>query len=236
MQLLPITKAATLPVNLAEMKAHLRVAHSDEDLVIAACIAAATEALDGKDGLLSRALILQSWRLLLDSWTPDQAIPLPLPPLISVIAVTAGATGQSATVIPNADYGVGDAGSPDGGIVVPVPGKKWPVFAGGGALWLDFTCGYGVDGTNVPAAIKQAIMLHAASLFESRESVLISATGAKSAMEVPHGYSDLIEPYRARSFGDATPGAPRTRVVLVGGAPFVFDVSLSIATGGFING
>jgi uncharacterized phiE125 gp8 family phage protein len=236
MQLLPITKPAALPLTLAEIKAHLRVSHAEEDALIVACVAAATEALDGKDGLLSRALISQSWRLLLDSWTPDQAIPLPLPPLLSVTAVTAGATGQSATVIPNADYGVGDAGSPDGGIVVPVPGKHWPVFASGGALWVDFTAGYGVDGTNVPAAIKQAIMLHAATLFENRESVLVSGIGAKSAMDFPHGYDDLIAPYRARAFGDVATSAPRTRVVLVGGAPFVFDVALSIATGGFING
>lgn len=49
-------------LTLAEIKAHCRVDHSDDDAVLAALARAATERLDGHAGVLGRCLVTQVWR------------------------------------------------------------------------------------------------------------------------------------------------------------------------------
>jgi hypothetical protein len=56
-----VTAPATLPVTLAEVKAHLRVVHSDEDADIQAKQAGAVALLDGWGGALNRCIVSQSW-------------------------------------------------------------------------------------------------------------------------------------------------------------------------------
>src|SRR6185369_8190715 len=76
-------------VSLDDMKEHLRVDadNTDDDDVIDAFTAATTQHLDGRDGLLGRALIDQTWELRL-SWFPCYGLlRLPLPPLIEVVSV-----------------------------------------------------------------------------------------------------------------------------------------------------
>lgn len=54
---------AETPVTLAEAKAHLRVDFDEDDALIGAILNAATEYLDGWDGILSRCLVTQTWTL-----------------------------------------------------------------------------------------------------------------------------------------------------------------------------
>lgn len=56
---------------------------------------------------------------------------------------------------------------------------------------------YEADDEDVPAPIRQAIMMVAAHLFENREHVLVGV----SAQPLPLGALDLIGAYRAWSFG-----------------------------------
>ena len=69
MTLILETAAETDVVSLDEMKAHIRQdsdVEDAEDGAILTFIAAATGKLDGRDGLLGRCLITQTWILKLD--------------------------------------------------------------------------------------------------------------------------------------------------------------------------
>ena len=50
-------------LTLDEAKEHLRVVHSDEDLLIQSLIDAAVSWLDGWDGVLGRCIMPQTWRI-----------------------------------------------------------------------------------------------------------------------------------------------------------------------------
>jgi uncharacterized phiE125 gp8 family phage protein len=58
---------ASEPLSLAEAKNYLRVEHGADDALIAAMIAAARIQVES---LTRRALVTQSWRIVLDRWSP----------------------------------------------------------------------------------------------------------------------------------------------------------------------
>src|SRR5438094_4704069 len=86
-----VTGPATEPITLAEAKAHLRVDFTDDDALIAALITAAREAAET---FMRRAILPQTWDLLLDgecgaAFGPLVAVTeieivIPRPPLIAV--------------------------------------------------------------------------------------------------------------------------------------------------------
>ena len=58
---------AAEPLSLADAKSYLRVAHDDDDAIIAALIASARHHVES---LTRSGLLTQTWRLILDGW-PD---------------------------------------------------------------------------------------------------------------------------------------------------------------------
>ena len=56
-----VTPPAILPVDLADMKAHLRAVHDDDDAMIDSLIAGAVAMLDGWGGVLGRCIMPQTW-------------------------------------------------------------------------------------------------------------------------------------------------------------------------------
>lgn len=205
MQGLTCTAApAEEPVSLAAAQAHLRLDAGAEADVLAALIAGAREVAETLTG---RALVTQSWRLSLDSWSEGAgvagdlaarrcgriAFPLPKPPLISVDSVkTYDLDGGAATWDAGA-YFVDRAAVP--GRIVRLRGAPWPVPARPlGGIEIAFTAGYGGAGA-VPAALRQAILLLVAHWFENREPVPPRTFGTP----VPAAVYGLLAPYRVRT-------------------------------------
>ncbi len=174
-------------VTTAEIKKHVRAEYfTDDDGYLEACIAAATDHIDGKDGWLGRALGTQTWDLVLDKF-PSDGIRIPLPPLQSVtyLRYVSPDTGLETDLTVNTDYLV-DVYSEPGWIM---PGANgWPAIMDTiNAVRVRFVAGY----TTLPPAIKQAIMLLAAHYYENREAVTMD-----KPTELPRSVDALLYPRR----------------------------------------
>lgn len=161
---LKVTDAATEPVTVEEMRAHLRLTGPEEDAAIAGFIKAARSHVEQ---VTRRALIAQSWRLYLDAWPQGRVIRFPVAPVLSV---------QDVTVFDG--NGVPDTLSPDVWQLdrSSVP-ERLKIKLGAGvpasqmmAAEVDFTAGYGNGPEDVPEEFRQAIRLLAAHWFENREA------------------------------------------------------------------
>jgi uncharacterized phiE125 gp8 family phage protein len=181
-----ITPPPFEPMTLDEVKLYLRVDHDDEDAVIERCIKAARQYADGPDGFLGRALIDQEWELTLDKF-PIREIKIPLPPLIEVVNVFYDDSGGVQTILDPSGYSVDAVSEP--GWIVPV--GTWPTtFDGINSVRIRFRAGY-VDASmsppvgEVPADIKQALLLYAGTMFDHRETHVIgqSVTAAPWSAE-----------------------------------------------------
>lgn len=179
-----VTPPAATPVTIDEAKAQLNITHTEHDAQIVAMIQAATSHLDGQDGVLGRCIMPQTWDLTYDDF-PDGAIMIPLPPLQSVQYVSYIDTDGNAQEVDPNDY-VLDLQSYDGW-VVPRAGFDWPAtFNMINAMSIRFVAGY----TAVPAAIKAAVLLMVADLYEQRGTFVIGSPLAET-----NAYKSYITPF-----------------------------------------
>lgn len=179
------------PVSEAEVLGHLRLDASGESALLDRLTATARRQVESWTG---RALITQSWRWSLDRWPRGRngILTLPRPPFQSIDQILLiDAQGQSA-VWDAQSYDV-DAGDEPArlflraGRLPPQPGRKVAGIA------IEFTCGYGIAGANVPEPVRQAILMLIAHYYENREL----AAPTDGAMVLPQGPAALLAPYKA---------------------------------------
>lgn len=168
-----VTAPSSLPVSLAEAKAHLRVDHSDDDDLIEGLVAAAVSHFDGRTGILGRALEAQTWEMVLDAF--PASIVLPLEPVVSVTSVTFADADGADQVIAVEGYTL------RGATISPVAG--WPVTTGSIRIrW--------VAGTGCPPAMRHAIKLLVGHWYVHREAA------GEAREELPLGIRALVAPWR----------------------------------------
>jgi uncharacterized phiE125 gp8 family phage protein len=162
-----ITAPTQACIGLAQAKLHLRVSHDEEDTLIADMLATAT--LEAEH-LMQRAVMPQSWRLTLPAW-PSQAGPVQLrmPPVRSIILVqSADANTGDMTTLVNA-YRLAK-GTEQYSLLLPAFGTNWPTAADvPDAVQVTFECGY-ANAAEVPAPIKQWLLLRLGGYYENREA------------------------------------------------------------------
>ena len=192
-----ITAPIVEPISLVEAKAHLRVDHDEEDDLITLLIMAARSYVDGKDGWLGRALVTQTWELVIDEF-PAAEIKIPLPPLQEVISIKYDDSEGVEQTLATDQYFVDNVSEP--GWVVPV--TSWPTpIVGVNAVRIRYDCGYpGSNDSpseladNVPSSIKAAMLLTIGSLYANRETVIVGNVAAK----LPWGAEQLLRDYRVQ--------------------------------------
>lgn len=171
MSLNKITDASVEPISLAEAKAHLRLMHDDEDLLISSFISAARTDCENR---LQRTLITSTWQLTLPHFSP--AIHLPMGDVQSVTAVTyKDQAGTTQPLSPSA-YQLGRLnGQP---LLMPAPGQSWPATLTGviEAVDIEYLAGYGDTADKVPSPIKAWILLALGDLFENRQATNIGSS------------------------------------------------------------
>ena len=169
MRLRLITAPSAPVVTTAEARAQVNAYGTASDPQLAAMVAGVVSALDGRDGELGRALVEQEWELAVGSFPPS-AICLPLPPLLSVVSVKYIDTDGVQQTMDPAGYTVEPG---EHGFAMPAHGTRWPATrAQPLAVRVQFKAGYGTTGDKVPAAIRSAILLRVADLFENREAAI----------------------------------------------------------------
>lgn len=169
-----VTAPASEPVTTAEAKSHLRIetAFTADDTYIDTLIKAAREMCES---YLDRSFVNTTWDYVFDGFpVVDQvgvyrgAILIPKSDLASVTSVTyLDTAGDSQTLVQGTDYGVLTG---TGGAVYPLPGQVWPSTDDErhGSVTIRFVAGYGSSASNVPAAVKHAILMTIGSLYEHR--------------------------------------------------------------------
>lgn len=161
-----ITPPVIEPVTLEEAKSHCRIDGNDEDFLITSLIVAAREHCEG---FQNRAYITQTWQLWLDYWPPGSIIPIPKPPLQSVVDVKYYDTNDTEETLATTDYFVDDKSDPGRLMLKALPAVVLRPVNG---VCVEFTAGYGDDAEAVPQKVKQAMLLLIGHWHESREAII----------------------------------------------------------------
>lgn len=189
MALVLATAPASEPITLAEGKLHLRVDHTADDSLITALITVARERVED---ITRRALISQTWDLKLDAWPVLSELRIPLPPLLSVTSVKYLDKDGIESTMPSTDYIVDTASEP--GRIVLAWAKSWPettTLYPVNPITVRFVAGYGAAGSDVPQAIRQAMLLMIGEWYENRENA-----GEARLQQISLSAEALLWPYR----------------------------------------
>ena len=186
------TGPAVEPVTLSEAKTHLRVDGNESDAEISAMISAAREWCEQ---YLDRTLVQTQWVMRFDRFPTDgtEDIELPRPPMAmagTATAVTLAYTLEGGTTASygTSSYRVDRAATP--GAVKTNYGGTWPPhLQDDNSISVTWWAGYGASGTDIPQAIRSAILLCVSEFYEKR------GTG-----EPPVAAKMLLDAYRWGSY------------------------------------
>lgn len=154
----------------------------DADLVDA-FIKTAIAFLDGKDGILGRALVTQTWYLKLDKfpcfdpdtrseeWYRGNEVQIPLPPVQSITAITYYDLENELQTFSAAKYELVHRNGV--AYVKPKINETWPdTYSGYDKISIEFVAGYGAASA-VPTPIKTAARMIVGSLYQNREGQVL---------------------------------------------------------------
>jgi uncharacterized phiE125 gp8 family phage protein len=193
--LTPITAPADHPMTLAEAKEHLRVTWSEEDDRIDSLTQAAIAYLDGRDGILGRALAPQTWEYTLERFPVCAWIDLPLPPVQSITSVIYKDVNGSPQTWGGSNYSLG-ADKQWRPRIIRAPSVSWPATWGEPeAVTIRAVHGY-ASGADVPEPIRQALLLLIGHWYSSREAVAIGTI----SKDIEFAVGALVAPYQLTSF------------------------------------
>lgn len=206
MPLIRTVEPSIEPVSLREAKNHLRIDDdmTNDDALIGLYISAARIYAEN---YTSRSFLRQKWQLVLDGFPshtsrsisngssfslPGQTVLLERGPFISIDSIEYTGIDSNQYVVPHTDYRAELSGGL--GRVTPVFGSSWPsALPQIGSVTINYTAGYGESSDNVPAGIRQWILVRINSMYENREEV---STSSRSKVEAIQFIDGLLDPYR----------------------------------------
>ncbi|WP_434565154.1 head-tail connector protein [Thermoanaerobacterium thermosaccharolyticum] len=176
-----VTPPAMEPVTLEEAKLHLRIDGNEEDSLISALIMAARQKCEE---YTRRAFITQTWELALDS--ASGKVYLPRPPIQTINEVT-----LDGKIVSAENYSLigQDAFYPKISLNAVNPA----------GLVIRYISGYGSNAADVPQAIRQAILMLVAHLYEAREGEAPQVeyeVQARAGADIPPMVTSLLRSYR----------------------------------------
>lgn len=180
------------PVDLYEVRAHLRVTHNEEDELLNALITAARVTVET---ITRRSLITQQWKLTLNGFPTGSEIKLPHTPVKSVSHVKYYDADGVLQTFSAGNYWLDHLSAP--AKIILKDGEVFPDVQQGrpNSVEVTYQAGYGDTPGDVPAPIRHAIKLVVAHLYENPDIV---SAGQLSAIPMSCDY--LLTPYRVITF------------------------------------
>lgn len=166
---------SSLPVTLAEFKAHARIDSEDEDQYLVSLLELATTYIEDAT---RRTFIFTRYEMRLDQF-PAWELHLPRPPLAPLPPVEVEYVdniGQVVTINPSL-YQVDVAATP--GMLYPAYNGQWPETLRDieGAVRVRWWAGYGQGSADVPRKVRHLILMLANHWFVNREPSGVMPTG-----------------------------------------------------------
>lgn len=179
-----ITAPVVEPVTVEALRAHARIATTEDDPQIAAMLLIARKRAED---YLGRSLITQTREVYMDTF--PMAIALPYGPVASVTSVKYYDTNNVEQTLSSTNY-ILDAKA-ETALIFEAVGYTWPAtYDRPNAVTVRYVAGYGAAPSTVPEAIRQWILMHAAALYETRETV------TDRPLMMPRFAEGLLDPYR----------------------------------------
>jgi uncharacterized phiE125 gp8 family phage protein len=183
---------ASFPVS--DFRNHLRLGtgFADDDLQDAVLVSFLRAAVSAIEGRISKALFLRDFSLQLSRWSQPDCQSLPIAPVVNLTGAKLVARDGSESAIELTTLRLVPNGQEPSVISL---GSALPTIGTGGYGELNFTAGYGLSWTFIPADLRQAVFLLAAHYYEYRSETALS----EGCM--PFGVTSLIERYRPLRIG-----------------------------------
>jgi uncharacterized phiE125 gp8 family phage protein len=160
MSLRLITGPVGYPISLSEAKAHCRIDGSSDDDLLTAYIAAATSHIEQ---IIGKAILSQTWEMLLDDFS--DAMPIPKGPVASVTSIKYYDTDSALQTLDTTVYSLDLTSEPQW--VVRAEDESWPEVAEGvNNVIIRFVAGY----TTTPPELKLALMLTVGYFYDHRST------------------------------------------------------------------
>jgi len=182
-----VVEAPAAVVTVPEARSHLKLDEGDDDVFLTGAIAAATASLDGPDGWLGRALGVQTLEARLDHFGAQcgSAVRLRYPPIVDIVSVTYLDWNGTEQTLAAGAYEL------RGRDFALAWGQSWPsARAHPEAVRIRYRAGY----AQIPAPIKQAILLMVGDLYRNRGTVTVGAVVAATPMSTT--VENLLAPFR----------------------------------------
>lgn len=161
-----ISEPAIEPISIDSVKAHSRIDHDADDVLLAGLIRAARQRCEG---ILARKLITQTVR-----WLPEHLggiVTLPYPNVQSA-SFSYYDTGGTLTAQSSAEYReLNFRDSANAARIEMLADYSWPCTDTRAQPWIvDMVCGYGDSAENVPEEILLGMKILIAQWYENREA------------------------------------------------------------------
>ena len=185
----PIPAAA---LHVAAFRDHLRLSSgfadsTTQDALLEQYLRAAIAAVEGR---VARALFQRGYVLRLTRWRDGYAQALPIAPVLSIEAFTLLDRDGGASVVDPSRYVLDADGTRP---KVKAAGTILPTIPTRGAVEIAFTAGFGPLWEDIPADLRQAVLLLASQYYEGRE--------AGGDQDMAFGIRALLERWRDLRLG-----------------------------------
>lgn len=194
-----VTAPAVEPVNLTDVKSHLRISSTAEDSLLNGFISGARQRIEA---ITNRKLINQTWKVYYDDWPIDDCLTLPYTPLSTGTAPIITYEDAEKT-----SYALSSTAWRSDSVTEPPRlcleyNDSWPTVTLNkiNPISAQFVCGYSTASSSaVPESIQIALKMIVGHWYENREEYAVGY-GGMDVKEIPGAVNALLAPYRIWSF------------------------------------